>query len=74
MKACGTDMITPPFANYELAHLERLIQETYERIERVAYKQMKNHQYWGYPTNPPISHFEFQVLLAAEKYVKQMRN
>ena len=67
-------MIEPPFANYSLPELERLVQETYERIERTAHKQIKNHQSWGYPTAPPISHFEFQVLLAAEKYIEQMRN
>lgn len=65
--------ITPPFADYELAYLERLVQDGFEQIERNAYEILQNHCTWGSPSYAPMSLFEFQVLMAADKYVKQKK-
>lgn len=65
--------ITPPFANYELSYLERLVQQEFEQIEIDAVKILKNHRVWGPVTFSPMNSFDFQVLMAADKYVKQMK-
>lgn len=65
--------IIPPFANYELAYLERLVQQEFEQIEINAVRLLKNHKVWGPINTAPMNLFDFQVLMAADKYVKQMK-
>lgn len=62
-------MITPPFANYHRAKLERLVREGFERIERYA-AEMANAGAWGRPSGLPMDPFEFQVLMAADAYLR----
>lgn len=65
--------IIPPFSNYSLAKLERLVQEGFEKIEREAARISKEPQVWDYPPESPISAFDFQVLVAANIYLNQQK-
>ena len=61
--------ILPPFANYNRAHLERLVQEWFEYIEVKAHSVNSPYS-WGAPSGYPIDPFHFQVLMAADYYLR----
>lgn len=63
-------MIKPPFANYHRAELERLVLEAFENIEKTAHAMIESSTSWGTPSGYPMDPFEFQVLMAAEKYLQ----
>lgn len=63
-------MIRTPFANYNRAHLERLVHEGFERIEYQADIMMKSATHWGTPSGLPMDPFDFQVLMAAKHYLE----
>ena len=66
--------IEPPFANYNPANLERLVVEGFEEIERNAYDMNENATSWGTPSGHPIDPFDFQVLVAADFYLRMTKN
>ncbi len=65
--------IEPPFANYNRAKLERLVVEGFEEIERNAY-DISLTTSWGTPSGHPIDPFDFQVLVAADFYLRMTKN
>lgn len=59
--------IAPPFANYHRAELERLVQEGFDFIERHAAQCAGG----GIDSDrAPMSLFDFQVLMAADSYLR----
>ena len=62
-------LIAPPFANYHRAELERLVRIGFEGLEVRAADLAKNAG-WDRPDYPPMDPFEFQVLVAAEYYLR----
>jgi hypothetical protein len=71
-------MIKTPFANYKRAHLERLVHEAFEHIEREA-NRLENEAtqwveneatQWGTTSGLPMDQFDFQVLMAAKHYLE----
>jgi hypothetical protein len=62
-------MICPPFAGYHRAKLERLVQEGFERIEREAAKPSTTR----FATDLPMPIAEFQVLVAADAYLRSTK-
>ena len=63
-------MIEPPFANYHRANLERLVREGFERIERHAASLVGTGNWGRSPDLGPMSAFDFQVLMAADAYLR----
>ena len=63
------ERICPPFANYPRAKLERLVHEGFEQIEREAHDLAQRSQFFP-PERAPISHFDFQVLVAADFFLR----
>lgn len=66
-------MIKPPFANYSRALLERLVQEGFEEIERNAAASTREVWWDRHHLKPPMAPFDFQVLVAAEYYLRQTK-
>ena len=63
-------MIKAPFANYHRAKLERLVHEGFDAIERKAATTQGTGPWGNDPNSGPLSAFEFQVLMAADAYLK----
>ena len=63
-------MIRPPFANYHRAELERMVREEFEKIERVVAAKWDSGYWHHYPGETPISPIAFQVLIAADVYLR----
>lgn len=62
-------LIAPPFANYHRAELERLVRIQFEGLERRAAELAKGAGLGG-PGGLPMDAYEFQVLVAAEYYLR----
>ena len=62
-------LIAPPFANYHRAELERLVRISYEGLEFRA-AEIARHGGWGPPSAVPMNPTEFQILMAAEYYLR----
>lgn len=59
-----SNRITPPFANYKRIRLERLVLEQFEAIERHSVRS----------TSPYLNSHDFQLLLAADYYLRNTKN
>lgn len=65
--------IKPPFANYPHAKLERLVREGFEIVERNAASGHGKGN-WGEHAGTPLNLFDFQVLVAADYYLRSTRD
>lgn len=64
--------IEPPFANYHRAKLERLVVEGFKQIELQAH-DMNKATSWGTPSGLPMDSYDFQVLVAADFYLRMTK-
>ncbi len=61
--------LAPPFRRYHRANLERLVQEGFDRLEVAAIRELNDSGY--YTPDAPMSAFDFQVLMAADRYLQR---
>jgi len=66
----STFKIKPPFANYPRAELERLVQEGFDNIETYSAIWTGSQNWQRNPEDGVYSGFDFQLLMAADKFLR----
>jgi hypothetical protein len=67
-----TETIVAPFSVYHRAKLERLVREWFEYIEKWAVENQSAGEY-GRPHGEALSAGQFQILVAADAYLRATR-